>query len=93
MVEIIPKALLHFHFYGFGGGSGEPDKEGAVPLALAMLPLCVVLMEGSSRADGLSLIIRRIVTLPYVGFMESEVPEKHGHVPVFDRISEGFQQN
>ena len=46
------------------------------------------------KADGLSLIIAEsIVTLPYVGFMESEVSEKHGHVPVFDRISGGFQQN
>ena len=51
-------------------------------------------MEGSSRADGLSLIIRMsIVTLLYVGFMEFEVSEKHGHVPVFDRISGGFQQS
>ncbi len=65
--EITPKALPHFHFYGFGGGSGEPDKEGAVPLALAMLPLCVVLMEGSNS----SLTIESLViTLSYVGSNE-----------------------
>ena len=45
-----------------------------------------------SRADGLSLIIRMsIVTLPDVGFVESEVSEKYGHVPVFDGIFGGFR--
>jgi len=45
----------------------EPEVSGAMPESTAMFPYSMGFLEGSSRADGFSLIIKAIVILPYVG--------------------------